>query len=142
MGTEDQLVNYGEPGLPIDPVEDEPKRRQTFTALEIAEQVRTVQDWLAEGARPNVIRRRCADRWGIATRTSEARMQAARRQAIADINCQDRGQAAAVMIERLESLIEQCMANGQGSNALGAMRLMSDLLQLIDKKGAGMNPKS
>jgi hypothetical protein len=138
MSTEDQLINYGEDQQPINPEEDVPKRRQCHTALEIAEQVRVVQDWLADGVRPNVIRRRCADRWGMASRTAEARMQAARRQAISDINVQDRAQSAAVMIERLENLIETCMANGQGSNALGAMKLMSDLLQLVDRKGAGL----
>ena len=137
MSTDEQLVDYGEEGSPIEPPKETPKRRQCFTALEIADQVRIVQDWLAVGVRPNIIRQRCADRWGMSTRTAEFRMQAARRQSIADINVQDRAQAAAVMIERLESLIESCMANGQGSNALGAMRLMTDLLQLVDKQGVG-----
>jgi hypothetical protein len=138
MSTEDQLISYGEEQKEINPEEDVPKRKACFTALEIAEQVRIVQDWLADGLRPNIIRRRCADRWGMASRTAEARMQAARRQAISDINVQDRAQSAAVMIERLETLIESCMANNQGSNALGAMKLMADLLQLVDRKGAGL----
>lgn len=131
--TEDQLADYGSPA-PAN-VGDEPKRRQAFTALEIAEQVRLVQDWLAEGVRPNQVRQRCADRWGIATRTAEHRMAAARQQMIRDINVMDRAEKVSEMIEKLETVVQQSIERNMGANAIGAMKLQADLLQLIKPKG-------
>lgn len=131
--TEQQLADYGNPA-PANPA-DEPRRRQAFTALEIAEQVRIVQDWLAEGVRPNLIRQRCADRWGLATRTADYRIQHARRQAIADINTMDRAEKVAEMLEKLETVIQQSIERNMGANAIGAMKLQADLLQLVQKRG-------
>lgn len=131
--TDALLADYGNPA-PANPA-DEPRRRQGFTALEIAEQVRVVQDWLAEGVRPNVIRQRCADRWGLATRTSDYRIQHARRQMISDINTMDRSEKVAEMLEKLETVIQQSIERNMGANAIGAMRLQADLLQLVQKRG-------
>lgn len=131
--TDAQLADYGNP-TPANPA-DEPRRRQAFTAMEIAEQVRIVQDWLAEGTRPNVIRQRCADRWGIATRTAEHRMAAARQQMIRDINVMDRAEKVSEMIEKLETVIQMSIERNMGANAIGAMKLQADLLQLIKAKG-------
>jgi hypothetical protein len=113
---------------------DVPKRRQGFTAMEIMEQVRIVQDWLAEGVRPSNIRQRCSESWGISTRTSEHRIQSARRQMIADINIMDRAEKVSEMLEKLETVIEQAINSRMGANAIGAMRLQADLLQLIQKR--------
>lgn len=129
--TDAQLSDYGNPS-PGNPA-DAPKRRQTWGALEIAEQVAIVQDWIAEGCRPNVIRRRCADRWGLATRTSEYRMSAARQQMIRDINTMDRAEKVGELIEKLDTIIEQAIDRNMGANAIGAMRLQADLLQLIQR---------
>lgn len=133
--TDAQLADYGSPA-PANPA-DEPRRRQAFTALEIAEQVRIVQDWLAEGTRPNIIRQRCADRWGIATRTAEHRMAAARQQMIRDINVMDRAEKVSEMIEKLETVIQMSIERNMGANAIGAMKLQADLLQLVKPKGIG-----
>ena len=121
--TDAQLTDYDGPQDSLEG--DVPKRRQAFTAYEIADQTRIVQDWLAAGVRPNVIRQRCSDRWGFSTRTAEHRMHAARRQMIADINIMDRA----------ENVIEQALDSRMGANAIGAMRLQADLLQLIQKRG-------
>ena len=133
--TDAQLADYGKPA-PANPA-DEPRRRQAFTALEIAEQVRLVQDWLAEGTRPNVIRQRCADRWGVSTRTAEHRMAAARQQMIRDINVMDRAEKVSEMIEKLETVIQMSIERNMGANAIGAMKLQADLLQLVKPKGVG-----
>jgi hypothetical protein len=130
--TDAQLTDYD--GPQDSAAGDVPKRRQAFTAYEIADQTRIVQDWLAEGVRPNVIRQRCADRWGIATRTAEHRMHAARRQMVADINIMDRSEKVSEMLEKLENVIEQALDSRMGANAIGAMRLQADLLQLIQKR--------
>jgi len=129
--TDAQLADYGNPS-PSNPA-DEPRRRQAFTALEIAEQVRYVQDWLAEGTRPNIVRQRCADRWGLATRTSEHRMHSARQQMIRDINVMDRAEKVSEMIEKLETVVQQSIERNMGANAIGAMKLQADLLQLIKR---------
>lgn len=129
--TASQLSGYDGPAQA--PAGDEPRRRIAWTALEIAEQVCVVQDWLAAGLRPNQIRQRCAERWGLATRTAEYRMSAARKQAIADINVKDRAEAVAEMVEKLENVIAQSLERGMGANAIGAMKLQADLLQLIQK---------
>jgi hypothetical protein len=129
--TDAQLADYGNPA-PANPA-DEPRRKLGFTALEIAEQVCVVQDWLAEGVRPNIIRQRCAARWGLATRTAEYRLQAARRQAIADINTMDRAEKVAEMLEKLETVIQQSIDRNMGANAIGAMKLQADLLQLVQR---------
>lgn len=133
--TDAQLV--GSDYLPaVAPAGDVPRRRQAWTAMEIAEQVFIVQDWLAEGTRPNTIRERCAARWGLATRTSEHRIQAARQQMIKDINI-DRADKVAELVEKLETVIQQSIDRNMGANAIGAMRLQADLLQLIQKTTRG-----
>ena len=129
--TDLQLVDYD--GPQDAPIGDVPKRRQVWTALEIAEQVCIVQNWIADGVRPNLIRQRCAERWGIAIRTSEYRIQAARRQMIRDINVMDRAEKVSEMLEKLETVIEMSIATRMGSNAIGAMKLQADLLQLVSK---------
>ena len=141
--TDDLLADYGSTDPVgdneddnISEVDDTPKRRVAFTAMEIAEQVYTCQNWLAEGIRPNLIRQRCADRWGLATRTSEHRMSAAGRQMIADINVMDRSEKVSELIEKLETVIAHAIENGAGSNAIGAMRLQTELLQLNNKHRA------
>jgi hypothetical protein len=61
-------------------------------------------------------------------------MQAARRQMVADINCLDRAEKVSEMLEKLENVIEQALDSRMGANAIGAMRLQADLLQLIQKR--------
>ena len=115
--------------------EKKTKTRANYTALEIAEQVHEVQEWLSHGIRPNLIRRLCADKWDLCTRSAENRMQAARRQMVLDVNTYDRKEMAAKMLQSLEKVMEQALLQGQGSNAIGAMRLQCDLLQLINRGG-------
>ena len=120
--TDEQLADYGST-TPVSEeanAKDAPKRRVGYTAMEICEQVMAVQNWLAEGLRPNIIRQRCADRWGLATRTSEHRMSAARQQMIRDINIMDRSEKVSELIEKLETVIQQAIERNMGANAIGA----------------------
>jgi len=61
-------------------------------------------------------------------------MHAARRQMVADINIMDRAEKVSEMLEKLENVIEQALDSRMGANAIGAMRLQADLLQLIQKR--------
>lgn len=63
-------------------------------------------------------------------------MSAARRQMIADINVMDRSEKVSELIEKLETVIAHAIENGAGSNAIGAMRLQTELLQLNNKHRA------
>ena len=110
------------------------KKRQGYRAIEIVEQIHQVQEWLTEGKRPNQIRALCAEHWGLKTRASEQRMQDARRQMVIDVNTYDRKEMAAKMIQSLDTVLNQALEMHQGSNAIGAMRLQADLLQLLSRQ--------
>ena len=111
-----------------------PKKRVAYRALEIAEQIHQVQEWLTGGYRPNQIRALCAEQWGLGTRAAEQRMQDARRQMVLDVNDYDRKEMAAKMLQSLETVLKQALDLRQGSNAIGAMRLQADLLQLLTRQ--------
>ncbi len=120
--------------VPAEASSEEPRRRVAFKALEIAAQIHQVQEWLTEGKRPNEIRRLCCDEWGLSTRVSETRMADARRQMVLDVNTYDRKEMAAKMIQSLDTVLNQALEMHQGSNAIGAMRLQADLLQLLSRQ--------
>jgi hypothetical protein len=123
-----------EASVPAEVGTQEPKRRQAFKALEIAAQIHQVQEWLTLGKRPNEIRRLCDEHWGLSTRVAETRMADARRQMILDVNSYDRKEMCAKMLQSLESVLNQALEMRQGSNAIGAMRLQADLLQLLSRQ--------
>lgn len=134
-GTEAIQITDAEPEAPDDGTPEAPKKqRQAFKALEIADQVRQVQEWLTLGKRPNEIRRLCAEEWGLGTRTSETRMHDARRQMVIDANVYDRQEKVGQMLQQLEEVLKQSLQMRQGSNAIGALRLQADLLQLLSRQ--------
>ena len=61
-------------------------------------------------------------------------MAAARQQMIRDINVMDRAEKVSEMIEKLETVIQMSIERNMGANAIGAMKLQADLLQLIKAK--------
>lgn len=109
-------------------------KRKAFKALEIAEQVHQVQEWLTAGKRPNQIRQLCSERWGLQTRVAEMRIHDARRQMVVDANVMDRTDKVGQMLQQLEQVLEQALQMKQGSNAIGALRLQADLLQLLTRQ--------
>jgi len=110
------------------------RKKQGYKAIEIVEQIHQVQEWLTEGKRPNQIRALCAEHWGLQTRASESRMHEARKQMVLDINIYERKDLVAKMLQNLEKVLEQSLASNMGSNAIGAMKLQADLLQLIQRQ--------
>lgn len=138
--TDSALANYGSATpVSVDVMEGDVtrKRRLSFTSMEISQQIFYVQDLLAQGHRPNIIRQMCAEKYGLACKTSEHRISCARRQAIADINSCDRSEMVSTLVERLDTVIQQAISNNMGSNAIGAMRLQAELLQLTAKNRLG-----
>ena len=111
-----------------------PKRKRAgWQALEIAEQVGVVRDWLSHGKRPNQIRQLCEDRWGLSTRTAESRIYAARRTMVTDLEKIDRKELAAQAMETLLKVQEMSLDTRQGSNAIGATRLLMELAGILGR---------
>jgi hypothetical protein len=109
------------------------KRRVNYSAMEIAEQVYTVRDWLSHGKRPHDIRRLCADQWGLSCRTAEFRIAEARKAMVQDVEAIDRKELAAQALETLLKVQEQSLDTRQGSNAIGATRLMLELAGILGR---------
>ena len=107
--------------------------RAAYRALEIAEQVAEVRDWLSHGKRPNQIRALCAERWGLKTRAAEQRIQDARRSMVRDLEQIDRKDLAAQAVETLLKVQEMSLDTRQGSNAIGATRLMLELAGILGR---------
>ncbi|MEN9861308.1 MAG: hypothetical protein RLZZ515_1790 [Cyanobacteriota bacterium] len=110
----------------------EKRKRAAFTALEIADQVDAVRDWLAQGLRPNQVRRRCAEEWGLQTRAAESRMQLARQRMVQDLESIDRKEKAAELLEAAAEILQLARETRQLSNALGALGFISKLTRLSD----------
>lgn len=108
-------------------------KRLAFTAVEIAAQVDEVRAWIAHGLRPYQIRSLCAERWGLKTRVAESRMQEARRAMVRDIDAIDRKELAAQALETLLKVQEMSLDTRQGSNAIGATRLMLELAGILGR---------
>ena len=104
------------------------------THREIADQVHQVQEWLTLGKRPNQIRALCAELWGLKTRAAEQRIHDARKQMVIDCNDMDRKDKVGQMLQQLEEVLQQALDMRQGSNAIGAIRLQADLLQLLTRQ--------
>jgi hypothetical protein len=101
--------------------------------MEIARQVDTVRDWISHGKRPHEIRKACADQWGLSSRTAENRIAMARREMARDIDAIDRQQLAAQAFETLLKVQEQSLDTKQGSNAIGATRLLLELAGILGR---------
>ena len=104
--------------------------------MEISEQVDTVRKWLTMGLRPYEIRRKCAEQYGLAGRTADSRMHEARRQQVCDVGAIKREELLAQSIEALQQVLYESMDNKQCSNAIGAIRLMSELTGLQASKAS------
>jgi hypothetical protein len=109
------------------------KKRLAWSAVEIAAQIDQVREWLTHGKRPNAVRRLCSEEWGLTTRVAESRMQEARRAMVRDLDSIDRKELASQMIETLLKVQEQALDTRQGSNAIGASRLISELTGLLGR---------
>jgi hypothetical protein len=53
---------------------------------------------------------------------------------VTDANVMDRQEKVGQMLQQLEQVLEQALRLNQGSNAIGALRLQADLLQLLSRQ--------
>jgi hypothetical protein len=109
------------------------RKRNGFSAVEIARQIDQVRDWISHGKRPFEIRRLCSDAWGLNPRVAESRMQEARRAMVLDLEQIDRKDLAAQAVETLLKVQEMSLDTRQGSNAIGATRLMLELAGILGR---------
>ena len=97
-------------------------------AIEVAEQIRFCQQQLVSFKTPAQIRELLAERWGLAERTANARIQAARESIKRDANMADRQEIVATMMEQCLKIATEASETRQLSNAIGAMRLYGELI--------------
>ena len=111
----------------------QPKKRNAYTALEVAAQINQIRDWLSHGKRPNEIRRLSAEQWGLSSRVAETRISLARREMVKDLEQLDRKDLAAQAMETLLKVQEMSLDTRQGSNAIGATRLLLELAGILGR---------
>jgi hypothetical protein len=128
-----QLASAGSDQESAAPAPKPRKERLAWNALEIAEQVDFVRECLTHGKRPNTIRKLCSEQWGLSTRTADNRIAAARRAMVLDLDQLDRKELAAQAVETLLKVQEQALDCRQGSNAIGATRLMLELAGILGR---------
>jgi len=109
------------------------KPRICWSASEICDQVAIVADWISHGKRPHQIRNLCAETWDLSYRTSESRIQAARRAMVTDMEGIDRKELAAQAMQTLLKVQEMSLDTRQGSNAIGATRLLMELAGILGR---------
>ena len=74
-----------------------------------------------------------AERWGLDRRTIERRTEAARKQIAREYCGYDRKEKVAELISAMHTTLDFSVKNGRGSDAIGAVRLISELLSLSPK---------
>jgi hypothetical protein len=93
-----------------------------------------VRDWLTHGKRPNEIRRLSARRsGGSAYGWLSRECKKLSREMVRDLDSIDRKELASQLIETLLKVQEQALDTRQGSNAIGASRLISELTGLLGR---------
>ena len=101
--------------------------------MEIAEQVDFAAELICNGKAPWQIRLVMTERWGLDRRTVERRTHEARKQLARELCGMDRGEKVAEMVGAMQKVLDMSIQNGRGSDAIGAMRLISEMLNLNPK---------
>ena len=114
----------------------EKKKRKIngFNALEIADQVDEARELLIQGNRPNLVRHHLREKWGLHNDTADRRISAARRKMVEDLECVDRKEKAAQLLEAAEDILKMARETRQLSNALGALSFQARVLGLEQRQ--------
>lgn len=110
------------------------RRRQRFSAYEVAEQIDVCAELISQGKSPSFIRLMLAERWGLVRRTCERRMQQARFQIQNEYCGMDRKEKVAEIVAAMTTVLDSSIKQNRGSDAIGAVRVMSELLGLQPPK--------
>ena len=105
-------------------------KKKGWTAPEIMEQVDFAAELICNGKQPWQIRKIMEDRWGLNRRTVENRTHEARKQLARELCGMDRGEKVAEMVGAMQKVLDMSITNVRGSDAIGAMRLITELLNL------------
>ena len=109
------------------------KQPQGFSSLEIADQVDQTMEMISRGFAPWQIRRKLSEDWGLETRTAERRIKVARERLALELCGMDRANKVAEIVAAMTSVAQFSIENSRGSDAIGAARLISELLSLSPK---------
>ena len=96
-------------------------------ALLIVEQINYCREQLVAFNTAYEIRRQLAERWGLEARTADNRIKAAREAIKNDISVIDRQELASMLMDMAVAIAKEAKETRQLSNAIGGIRLISDL---------------
>ena len=96
-------------------------------ALLIAEQVNFCREQLVAFNTAYQIRKMLAERWGMPARTADDRIKAAREAIKDDISVIDRQELASMLMDMAVAIAKEAKETRQLSNAIGGIRLISEL---------------
>ena len=100
---------------------------------EIAVQIDHAARLLINFRRPSEIRDELAATYGLTHRTAERRLASARGVIARDVNASDRQEEVAKLLQQCLKIAQEASETRQLSNAIGAMRLYTELLGLGSK---------
>lgn len=119
------------------PAEEAPEKkrkvRNTFNVYEITEQIDFAAVMIAHGKAPWQIRLEMTEKWGLNRRTCDRRIEQARVQIAREYCGYERHEKVAELIAAMQTTLDMSVKNGRGSDAIGAVRLISELLSLSPK---------
>ena len=102
------------------------------TKAEVNRRVHEVVKLICAAKTNSYIFRFCSDEWGVTQRQAENYLAKAREVIKADYSI-ERSEFLASRIALLDKIAEKSIAQGQNSNAVGALRLQAELTRLLDK---------
>ena len=100
---------------------------------DLTEQIDYAAILIAQGKAPWQIRLELAEKWGLDRRTVERRTHEARKQIAREYCGYERHEKVAELIAAMQTTLDMSVKNGRGSDAIGAVRLISELLSLSPK---------
>ena len=106
------------------------KKAPGHAALLIAEQINFCREELVAFNTAYQIRKMLAERWGLPERTADDRIKCAREAIKADISVIDRQELASMLMDMATAIAKEAKETRQLSNAIGGIRLISDLAGL------------
>ena len=113
-----------------------PKKEKTTTgntALERADQILDAIKLLVSFHSAREVRQAMQDKWGLSEASALRRIREAREAIRDDVNVADRQEIVATMAEQCLAVAKQATESRQLSNAIGAMRLYGELLNVCNK---------
>ena len=104
--------------------------RKKCSKQEKIARVEQLADFIVKGYSQRELMRHVQDSWGLSSQHSQAYIREARDVVKADMSDLDRQDMLAAKIQQLEQIARDSVAQGRESNAIGAIRLLSELVGL------------